>query len=389
VDEKARGAAIGTWSAASAILGALGPVAGGWVVSHASWRWLFFFNIPTAALVAVLATARVTETRDESADKRADVAGAALVTLALGLFVYGLIEAGARGGVGQVRVIASLAMGSLLGVAFVVFESRAPAPMVPLSLFRSRTFSGVNLLTLLLYGALGGGLFFLPFDLIQVEHYSPAAAGASLLPLVLIIASMSRWIGALAGRIGARGPLVVGPTVASVGFVLLALPAQGGGYWTKFFPGVVVLGVGMGITVAPLTAAVMSSVDRRHVGLASGINNAVARAAGLLAVAALGLLLVARFDSVLDVRLGAMHLPADVARAVDAERDKLAAAELPASIDAVMRDALRRAIDDAYVAAFRVLMLACAGLSALGAVTALLLVESRRKDTGSAIVGPR
>jgi Major Facilitator Superfamily len=317
------------------------------------------------------------------------VAGAALVTLALGLFVYGLIEAGARGGAGQVRVIASLAMGSLLGVAFVVFESRAPAPMVPLSLFRSRTFSGVNLLTLLLYGALGGGLFFLPFDLIQVEHYSPAAAGASLLPLVLIIASMSRWIGALAGRIGARGPLVVGPTVASAGFVLLALPAQGGGYWTKFFPGVVVLGVGMGITVAPLTAAVMSSVDGRHVGLASGINNAVARAAGLLAVAALGLLLVARFDSVLDVRLGAMHLTADVARAVDAERDKLAAAELPGSIDAVMRDALRRAIDDAYVAAFRVLMLACAGLSALGAVTALLLVESRRKDTGSAIVGPR
>jgi EmrB/QacA subfamily drug resistance transporter len=273
VDEKARGAAIGTWSSASAVLGALGPVAGGWVVSHASWRWLFVFNVPIAALTVALAATRVAETRDDRADRRPDVAGAAIATLALGLLVYGLVEAGTRGGITQTRVVASVASvaaSAVLGAAFVVFEARAPAPMVPLSLFRSRTFSGVNLLTLLLYGALGGGLFFLPFDLIQVQGYTPAAAGASLLPLVLLVAGMSRGAGALAGRIGARWPLVLGPLLASLGFAMLAAPAIGGAYWTTFFPGVSVLGVGLGITVAPLTTAVMGSVESRHAGLASG-----------------------------------------------------------------------------------------------------------------------
>jgi EmrB/QacA subfamily drug resistance transporter len=374
-DETARGAAIGTWSSASAVLGALGPVAGGWVVSHASWRWLFVFNVPIAALTVALAAARVRETRDEGADKHADVAGAAIATLALGLLVYGLVEAGSRGGITRTRVVASVAASALLGGAFVVFEARAPAPMVPLSLFRSRTFSGVNLLTLLLYGALGGGLFFLPFDLIQVQGYSPAAAGASLLPLVLLIAAMSRGAGALAGRVGARWPLVGGSLLASLGFAMLAAPAIGGAYWRTFFPGVSVLGVGLGITVAPLTTAVMGSVESRHAGLASGINNAVARAAGLLAVAAIGLLLVARFDAVLDGRLAAMHLSPDVAGAVEAERDKLAAAVLPTGIDAALTAALRRAIDEAYVAAFRLGMLTCAGLCALGSLASLVLVE--------------
>jgi EmrB/QacA subfamily drug resistance transporter len=376
-DEGARGAAIGTWSSASAILGALGPVAGGWVVAHASWRWLFFFNVPIAALVSILAMARVAETRDDDADPRADAAGAALITLALGTLVYGLVEAGNPGGVARPRVIASLALGALLAAAFVFFESRTPAPMVPLSLFRSRTFSGVNLLTLLLYGALGAGLFFLPFDLIQVQSYSPAAAGASLLPIVLIIGAMSRSMGALSGRLGARGPLVLGPLVASGGFLLLALPAIGGSYWCTFFPGVTVLGLGMGITVAPLTAAVMGSVDGRHAGLASGINNAVARAAALLAVAALGLVLVARFNAGLDERLDGMHLAVDVMRSVDAQRGKLAAAELPATMSLALADKLRLAIEVAYVGAFRVLMLTCAGLAALGSGTAVVLVKPR------------
>ena len=377
-DERARGAAIGTWSAASAVLGALGPVAGGWVASHASWRWLFVFNVPIAVLTVAIALARVAETRDDRADARVDVPGAALATLALGLMVYGLLEAGTRGAVGA-RIAGSLAASAVLGAAFVVFEARAAAPMVPLALFRSRTFSGANLLTLLLYGALGGGLFFLPFDLIQVQGYTPAVAGASLLPLVVLVAVMSRAAGALAGRIGARGPLIVGSLVASAGFALLAVPAIGGGYWRTFFPGVAVLGAGLGVTVAPLTTAVMGSVESRHAGLASGINNAVARAAGLLAVAAIGLLLVARFDAVLDARLGTMHLSADVARAVDSERGKLAAAVLPARIDAALAADLRRAIDDAYVAAFRVTMMTCAALCALGAIAAAVLVEPVRR----------
>ncbi|MGH7294993.1 MAG: DHA2 family efflux MFS transporter permease subunit, partial [Polyangiaceae bacterium] len=374
-DSRARGAAIGTWSASSAVLGALGPVAGGWVVAHASWRWLFFFNVPIAALVTLVATARVTETRDETAGGRADVRGASLVTVALGLLVYGLVEAGNPGGPARPSVVVSLVAGGVLAAAFVVVEARTSSPMVPLSLFRSRTFSGANLLTLLLYGALGGGLFFLPFDLIQVQRYSPAAAGASLLPLVLIIAAMSRWIGALSGRIGARGPLIVGPLVASAGFALLARPSIGGTYWGTFFPAVVVLGVGMGITVAPLTAAVMGAVDARHAGLASGINNAVARAAALLAVASLGLVLVARFDARLDERLAAMDLPPAITQIVAAERTKLAAAELPPDLAPAVAGPLRDAIDDAYVAAFRLSMLVCAVLAALAALAAMVLVS--------------
>jgi EmrB/QacA subfamily drug resistance transporter len=377
-DEKMRGAAIGTWSAASAILGAAGPVAGGWVVSHASWRWLFFFNVPVAVTVTLLATLRVAETRDDEASPRADVAGAALATLALGLLVYGLVEGGTAGGLMRPKVLLSLALGTLFGGAFVFVEAEAAAPMVPLGLFRSPTFSGTNLLTLLLYGALGGGLFFLPFNLIQVQHYTPAASGASLLPMILIIAAMSRAAGALSGRIGARGPLVAGPLVAAIGFVLLARPGVGGSYWSTFFPGVVVLGVGMGTTVAPLTTAVMGSVDRRHAGLASGINNAVARAGGLLAVAALGLLLIARFHAGLDERIAALHLPPDVVAMVEAERGKLAAAEFPDSLDPALASRLRQAVAEAYVSAFRVLMLGCAALSALAAVIARLLVEPRQ-----------
>ena len=197
-DDKERGAAIGTWSAASAIMGAAGPVAGGWVVAHASWRWLFLVNAPIAALVVALSLAHVEETRDPSAAGPLDVTGASLVTLSLGLVVYALVDAGDRAGLGAARVVALLAAGGAALVAFLVVEHRSPAPMVPLALFGSPTFAGTNLLTLLLYGALGGGLFFLPFDLIQVQGYSPTAAGAALLPLILLISVMSRSLGALA-----------------------------------------------------------------------------------------------------------------------------------------------------------------------------------------------
>jgi EmrB/QacA subfamily drug resistance transporter len=375
--EETRGAAIGTWSAFSAITSAVGPVAGGWVVTHASWRWLFFFNVPLAAVVVALAVLRVGETRDEEASPRLDVAGAALVTVGLGLVVYALIDSGRGGGMGSARAVTLLLLGALTLAGFVVAEARQAAAMVPLSLFRSRTFAGANVLTLLLYAGLGGALFFVPFDLIQVQRYSPAAAGAALLPFVLLISIMSPWAGSLAARFGPRPLLCVGPLLASAGFALLAVPSTGGVYWSTFFPGIAVLGLGMGATVAPLTAAVMGSVDRRHAGVASGINNAVSRAAGLLAVAALGVLLLARFNRVLDGELAALSLPPALASAVDAERTKLAAADFSA-FDPPLREALRRAFDLAYVAAFRTLMSAGAVLAALGALAGLVLIEPRR-----------
>lgn len=375
--EQTRGAAIGTWSAFSAVTAAVGPVAGGWVVTHASWRWLFFFNVPLAAAVVAPAVLRVGETRDEEASPHLDLAGAALVTVGLGLVVYALIDAERAGGLGSTRVVALLLLGALTLTAFVGVEARRIAPMVPLSLFRSRTFAGANVLTLLLYSALGGVLFFVPFDLIQVQRYSPAAAGAALLPFVLLISTMSPWAGALAARFGPRPLLVVGPLLASAGFALLAIPTTGGTYWSTFFPGIAVLGLGMGATVAPLTAAVMGSVDKRHAGAASGINNAVSRTAGLLAVAGFGVLLLARFNRVLDGELAALSLPPALVSAVDAERDKLAGADFSA-FALPLREGLRRAFDLSYVSAFRAIMIAGAALAALGAVAGLALIEPRR-----------
>jgi EmrB/QacA subfamily drug resistance transporter len=372
--ENARGAAIGTWSAFSAITGAVGPVAGGWVVTHASWRWLFFFNVPVAVVVVALAALRVEETRDDEASPHLDLAGASLATAALGVAVYALVDSERAGGIGSTRSLVLLAVSAVLLAAFVVVEARQKAPMVPLGLFRSRTFAGANLLTLLLYAALGGALFFVPFNLIQVQHYPPAAAGAALLPLVLLISTMSGGAARLAARFGPRPLMVAGPLVASLGFALLAVPTTGGSYWSTFFPGIAVLGAGMGLTVAPLTTAVMGAVDQRHAGIASGINNAVARTAGLLAVAGLGVVLLARFNHVLDGELAALALPADLARAVDAERSKLAGADFSA-VEQPLRAALRQAFDVAYVAGFRLLMIASAVLALLGALAGRLLIE--------------
>ena len=383
---EARGAAIGTWSAASAITGAVGPVAGGWVVSHASWRWLFLFNLPVGALVVALAARKIPETRDPDASPRLDLAGALLATVGLGLVVYALVDSGSggatagsgiAGGGDSARTLTLLLLGVATLALFVVVEARRTAPMLPLSLFRSRTFAGANLLTFALYAALGAAMFFVPFNLIQVQRYSPAAAGASLLPLIVLIASMSRRAGALAARIGPRPLLSVGPLVAAVGFTLLALPATGGIYWTTFFPGVVVLGVGMGLTVAPLTAAVMGAVDPRHAGVASGINNAVARAAGLLAIAGLGLLLVHRFNSVVDRSIAALSLPVDALRVVEQQRSRLGGADF-AALAPSLRTPLRAAFDAAFVAAFRTLMLACASLGALAALSGLALIAPQR-----------
>jgi hypothetical protein len=268
-----------------------------------------------------------------------------------------------------VRTLLLLALGAAVLAAFLVVEARSRTPMVPLTLFRSRTFAGTNLLTLLLYAGLGGCLFFVPFDLIQVQGYSPTAAGAAWLPFIVLVAAMSRWAGGLGARLGARLLLVGGPLVAAGGFALLAVPEVGGSYWSTFFPGIVVLGLGMGLTVAPLTSSVMGAVEPRHAGLASGINNAISRAAGLLAIAALGVLLVARFNAALDRALAGIDLPADVVATVTAERTKLAAAEVPPTLHEVFLTS--------YVAGFRAVMIVSSALAALGAFFAFVFIEPR------------
>lgn len=373
-NQQTRGAAIGTWSSTSAVTSAIGPVLGGWLISHASWRWLFFINLPIGVLTVWLAATRVEETRDESAAKRVDVVGAALAIVGLGLLVVGMLEAPHLGGIRDGRVIALLGAGAAVLALFVVVEARSRAPMVPLALFRSRTFSAANALTLLLYAALGGALFFVPFNLIQVQRYSPAEAGAALLPMVLCISVMSPWTGKWAARRGPKVPLVLGPLLAAVGFVLLGRPTVGGPYWTTFFPGIAMLGLGMGITVAPLTTAVMGAVSEHHTGAASGVNNAVARAAGVLAIASLGVVLTSRFDSVLETSLAALPLDAEVRARIAEHRSELAGIDLSGMADAPL---LRRALDDAFVAGFRTLMDVGAALAATGALVVFVAVRKK------------
>jgi EmrB/QacA subfamily drug resistance transporter len=371
-----RGRAIGTWSGFTAITTAFGPVLGGFLVEQASWRWVFYINVPLAMAVLGLVFWKMPESRDESASGRLDWAGALLATIGLGGLVYGLIESSNLGWDSPV-VLTALVVGVLALVLFVVVEARSRTPMMPLALFRSHTFSGTNLLTLFLYGALGATFFFFPFDLIQVQGYSPTAAGAALLPFVLLLFALSRWSGGLINSFGSKLPLVVGPVIAAIGFALFALPGTGGSYWTTYFPAAVVLGLGFAVTVAPLTTAVMGAVDVRHSGVASGVNNAVSRTAGLVAIAVLGIVMLGAFNSSLDGRMGPLEVSPQVRQAIDSQRNKLAAAEIPATVDAQTRSKLKVALDESFLDGFRLVMIINAGLALASALAAALLVEGK------------
>jgi len=345
-----RGKAIGTWSSMTSLAIIAGPLLGGWLVEAVSWRAVFYINVPIAAVTLLVVWFKVPHLKP-TVTGAIDWAGTALITVALGAATFALIEKQWIGGV--VAVVAF--------IGFIFAERRVQEPIVPLSLFKSRTFTGANILTLLLYGALSVATFLLPFNLIQVQHYSAAKAGAAFLPFVATMSLLSRWSGALADRIGPRLLLIVGPIVAGSGFALMARPSIGGSYWTTFFPGILTLGIGMSITVAPLTTAVMTSIeDERHAGAASGINNTIARAAGLLAIAFFGALAVTIFAHDMAGRLS----PKEAA--------KLAAATPPPGVD-------KRVIDDAFVHAFRVSMFAAAGLAIASAGGALVITGSNRR----------
>ncbi|BAO88397.1 MFS transporter [Caballeronia cordobensis] len=358
---EARGRAIGTWAGVGAITSSVGPAAGGWLVDVYSWRAIFFLNLPLAAATIALALAAVPDSHDADAPQTLDWPGAAATAAGLAALTFGLTEAPSRG-FADPLVLGMIGAGVALLAAFVAIEARSRDPMVPLDIFRSRDFTGANLVTLLLYFGLGGALFFLPFTLIRAYGYSATEAGAAVLPMPLIIGLLSRFTGGLTGRFGARALLIAGPCVAGLGFAMLGLPFVAGSYWAGFLPALVVLGVGLTITVAPLTTTVMASVPGERAGVASGINNAVARVAGLLAIAVLGIVFVRAHDAALSARLDRLHVPRQSMSVLDAD-----------ALPAAPATPLARAQADAIAEALRAVALlsaACAfGAAGVAAAT--------------------
>jgi len=379
-DEKSRGQAIGTWSGFTAITTAIGPVLGGWLVEHASWRWVFFINLPLAAAVVAFSVWRIPESRSAGAG-RIDWLGAILATLGLGSLVTGFIESPNLGW-GSPLVFGGLAVGVGCLIAFVFVEAASAAPMLPLMLFKSHSFSGANLLTFFLYATIGIFFFLFPLNLIQVQRYSTTATGAAILPLILLMFFLSRWSGGLVARHGSRGPLIVGPLIVALGFALFAVPSIGGGYWREFFPAMVVLGFGMALTVAPLTTVVMNSVNKDRVGTGSGINNAVARVAGVLAIAVLGIVMAKAFGSRLNYSLAHLVLPPAVLQELHANEIELAGLHVPAGLNPGTNTAINESIGEAFVFGFRIVMLACAALSLGSAAVAWLMIPKARDRSG-------
>jgi EmrB/QacA subfamily drug resistance transporter len=372
-----RGKAIGTWAGLSGVTTALGPILGGFLVENVSWRAAFLINMPLAIVVLLISYRHVPESRDPDA-RKLDIPGAALATLGLGGVVYGLITSAAAG-FDNVRVIAALALGVGCLVGFVGWERRAAEPMLPLGMFRSRNFSGANVLTLLLYAGLGGALYFLPFLLIQVHEYSATAAGSSFLPFTIITFLMSRWAGGLITRFGARLPLTIGPIIAAGGFMLLAVPGTQGSYWTTFFPAIVVLGLGMSLVIAPLTTTALNSVSGRHSGLASGVNNAVSRTAGLLAIPILGIFVFLVFSGSLDARVQNLDLPRGAQQQLEAEKVDLGGAEVPPGVSGDPAEEIEAAVKRSFLNAFRLAMYISAGSALASAVAAAIIIEGKNR----------
>lgn len=368
------GRAIGLWAGLSGATAALGPLVGGYFVGALSWRLIFFINLPLALLTVYATSLHVPETRDQRASSRLDWAGAAATVLGLGGITYGLIQ-GPESGWSSGLVVAALIGGGAALVAFPFIELRARNPMAPLGLFRSSTFSGSNLATVGVYFSFSGAFLFLVLKLQQVQGYTPLEAGAALLPITALLLLLSPRVGGLIGRFGARLLMSVGAATIATGFVLFALMGASPDYWTRLLPVIILLALGICIFVTPLTATVMGAVPPESVGVASGINNAVSRVAGLLAVAILGVVVVVEFRSSLTNRLSGLGLPSTARSSLISGATRLADDPLPPGLSPRQRVSVTGAIQNSYVDGFRWAMGVCAVLSLLSAGASVTMIR--------------
>ncbi|WNJ16720.1 MFS transporter [Pontibacter sp. G13] len=374
--EDQRGKAIGTWSMFSTVTTVFGPILGGWLAGKGLWHWIFFINVPLGIISLIILQRFVPESRNEEADG-VDYAGTLSVTLGLGALTFGFIEVAEHSWTDPL-ILGSFIVGILSLIAFVQIERRVKNPLVPLKLFQSSTFSGANLMTFTLYFALGGLLFFFPLNLIQIQGYPAELAGMTMLPFAVLMAILARLSGQWVDKRGYRGPMIVGPILTAGAFMLYAAPGITGGpadFWTSYFPAILVMGIGMGITVVPLTTAVMGCVSDQYAGAASGINNTVARAASVLAIAMMGALMLLNFRQVFMTSLEDLQLSADVMQQLEIASLKLADTRPPDSLPADQQAQILERVKLAFISAFRTTGWVCAGLSLLSAGISFWLIE--------------
>ncbi|MDB5017968.1 MAG: transporter [Mucilaginibacter sp.] len=379
INEQERGKAIGTWSAFTTLVTMGGPILGGALADAGLWRYIFFINVPIGLAALLILWQKVNESRDEDSDHKLDYAGATAIALGLALVTFGFLRIPAIG-IGNWQVYCSLTLGLLLLIAFIVIERKSKHPMMPLELFANATFSGANLLTFFLYAGLGAGMLFLSLNLVQVQGYSQLQSGLTFLPFTIMMISLARFAGSLADKYGPRLLLIVGPATAGAGLLVLSFVKQTTGpadYWTTFFPGVILFGLGMSFTVAPLTTAVMGSVGNHLSGTASGVNNAISRIASVFANAIFGALAVLFFSGALQQQLKTVPIKVKEKQMVMVQAADLGNVKVPSSFNTADSVKIEKLFHLSFIAAYASITRIAAALAFLGALMAFVFIRNK------------
>jgi EmrB/QacA subfamily drug resistance transporter len=377
INDNERGKAIGTWSAFTTVVTMGGPLLGGALADAGLWRYIFYINIPIGIIALLILSVKVNESREDDG-KPIDIWGAITIAACLACLTMGFLHI-PTDGVASCIVILAFATGIALLVVFIMIELNSSHPMMPITLFKNATFSGANLLTFFLYAGLGASMLFLSLNLVQVQGYSQLQSGLTFLPFTILMVTTARFAGKLADKFGPRLFLIGGPVTAGAGMLMLSFVGQTSGpgdYWTTFFPGVLVFGVGMSFTVAPLTATVMGSVSNHFSGVASGVNNAMTRIAGVFANAIFGALAVLFFSSSLHTHLVGININAAQRSEVMEQGKDLGNAKVPANLPAVMQATVERAYHDSFIYAFGNIMRICAALGFLACIMTVIFIKN-------------